>query len=83
MESRTRAYAEFIDLDDHAALLAWAREVCRDISVDDAARFLGTAATLDAVVDALTDSLPDPIRGQAAEICEEGFKGFERAKSGT
>jgi len=67
---KATAYAEFIDVNDHDAVLRWAREICRDISVDEAARLLHTEPTLQAVVDVLTSSLPDSSRTEAAKICE-------------
>jgi hypothetical protein len=61
---------EQIDGSDLTTVEWWAAEVCRGVSVKDAADALHVESTRVAVVGALTDSLPPGVRERAAEICE-------------
>lgn len=64
---------EEIDSTDKVALQSWARDVCQGLNIDTAAEALNVEPTVDAVVGALTDSLPRDIRKEVAKVCFEAL----------
>lgn len=60
---------EQIDKSDLASVEDWATGICREVSVREMAEALNVESTLSAVVNDLTESLPESTRERAAEIC--------------
>ncbi len=60
-----------VDRNDLDELEKWARRLCKGVTVKDAARGLGVEASLDAVTNALTESLPRSKRERISQICRE------------
>jgi hypothetical protein len=56
---------------DRASLVAWACDMCRGLDVEVAAEAMNVAPNANAVVEALTDSLPRGIRKEVAKVCFE------------
>lgn len=60
---------EEIDPRDSDALLQWAEGICMGLDIAAAAEAMNVAPTAEAIVGALTDSLPDDIRHEAIAVC--------------
>lgn len=60
---------EQVDNSDLVSVEEWAKGICRGVSVKEAAEALNVDPTLSAVVNDLTESLPESTRRRAAEIC--------------
>jgi len=72
---------EEIDPTDRDGLAVWARDICHRLDIDSAAEAINVAPTADAVVGALTDSLPQDIRKEVADVCFEALRAGPRAHS--
>lgn len=70
---------EGIEAADRDGLIAWARDICTGLDIDSAAEAINVVPTADAVVGALTDSLPEEIRQEVANICFEALGTKARA----
>lgn len=66
----SEVYAEIVDINDHKAVITWAKDICRGVSVEEAAKYFNTEATMDALIERYTDGLPDGTRQEVAQICE-------------
>jgi hypothetical protein len=60
---------EEIDPTDRVGLTAWAYDICHGLDIDAAAEEINVPPTPDAVVEALTGSLPQGIRQEVADVC--------------
>lgn len=60
-----------IDGSDLSTIEWWAKNICRDVSVKDAAKDLGVKPSRAEVVRILTAGLPKEARQRVAAICEE------------
>lgn len=58
---------------DRDGLVAWARGICHGLDIEAAAKAINVAPTADAVVGALTDSLPSDIRNEISKVCFEAL----------
>lgn len=54
---------------DKDGLLVWAHSICHGLDIDAAAEAMNVEPTRDAVVDALTKSLPSDLRGEVVDVC--------------
>lgn len=54
---------------DRDGLILWARDICHGLDIDSAADALNVEPTADAVVAALTGSLPRDIQKEVANAC--------------
>lgn len=60
---------EEIDPTDVVGLSAWASELCHELDISSAAEAINAEPTVDAVVAALTESLPEGVRAEVAKVC--------------
>jgi hypothetical protein len=65
---------EEVNPDDREGLRTWAHGICRGLDIDAAAKAINVAPTAEAVVDALTDSLPRSVRKEVADVCFKALK---------
>lgn len=59
---------------DRNGLIAWARDTCHGLDIQVASEAMNVEPTADAIVGALTDSLPKGIRGEIAGVCLEALE---------
>ena len=69
--SKDDFFFESVDVNDRRAVLQWADELCRELSLEDAASALRVEANEEAVIKKLTGFLPLSTRGEAARVCSE------------
>lgn len=65
---------EEIEPTDRAGLIRWARDICSNLDIKEAAEALNVPPSPDAVVNALTRSLPEDVRDEVAESCRKSLK---------
>jgi hypothetical protein len=58
-----------IDPSDRQGLIEWAQAMCRGLDIEVAASGLNAEPTTAGVVAALTQTLPDGVREEVAEVC--------------
>jgi hypothetical protein len=73
---------EEIDPTDRDGLIIWARDICHGLDIDSTAEAINVTPTADAVVEALTHSLPQGIRKEVADVCFEALRAGTASSSG-
>lgn len=76
-----RWVAEKIHPSDPPSVLRWARDICKDLDIAEAAAGMNVAPTPDAVVASLTDWLPTKLRKEAARECFRSLGIREQSES--
>lgn len=68
---------EEIEPTDRVGLKEWAHDICHGLDINSAAEAINVEPTPDAVVAALTGSLPKDIQKEVADVC---FKALATGK---